>query len=92
MNKIMRKLVLGIALLTAGLLVGCGVSTMDPDGGSREQTYTGKSGSNGYPGNSAQSNDPESPALSSSTEQKYSGTEERAPVEAKSEAPAAAAK
>jgi hypothetical protein len=92
MNTMLRKLALGIALLTAGLLVGCGVSTMEPDGGSREQTYTGKSGSNGYPGNSAQSNDAESPALSSSTEQKYSGTEEREPVtESKADTPAAPA-
>jgi hypothetical protein len=89
----LRKLALGLALLTAGLLLGCSVSTSGPDGGSRQQTFTGKSGSNGYPGNSAQSNDAESPALSSSTEQKYAGTEEREPVtESKAETLAAPAK
>ena len=89
----LRKLSLGIAVLTAGLLVGCGVSTSGPDGGSRFQTTNGKSGSNDYPGNSAQSNDPESPALSASTEQKYAGTEEPQPATgSKAEVPAAPAK
>ena len=59
------------ALLMAGFLAGCGTSTTGPDG-SKHQTMTGVS-ETGYPG--GQPKDAESPALSSSTEQKYSRAE-----------------
>lgn len=68
MNE-MRKLGIATALLAGLFLVGCGTSTHGPDG-SMHQTQTGVS-ETGYPGNPAQHNDPQSPALSASTEQKY---------------------
>jgi hypothetical protein len=63
----LRKMGFVLVLLTAGFLTGCGMSTMGPDG-SRHQTATGVS-ETGYPG--GQPVDAESPALSTSTEQKY---------------------
>ena len=60
-----------LVLLTAGFLVGCGISSLGPDG-SRHQTATGVS-ETGYPG--GQPADAGSPALSSSTEQKYASPE-----------------
>ncbi|HWE52194.1 MAG TPA: hypothetical protein VG273_20535 [Bryobacteraceae bacterium] len=50
--------------------MSCGVSSPGPDG-SKHQTMTGVSPS-GYPHDPAQSTDPGSPALSSSTESTYS--------------------
>jgi len=66
----MQKLGMVTALLTGLFLVGCGTSTHGPNG-SMNQTKTGVS-ETGYPGHPAQRNDPESPALSASTETKYS--------------------
>jgi len=60
-----------LVLLTAGFLMGCGMSTPGPEG-SRHQTETGVS-ETGYPG--GQPVDAESPALSTSTEQKYARAE-----------------
>jgi hypothetical protein len=60
-----------LVLLTAGFLMGCGISTLGPDG-SRHQTATGVS-ETGYPG--GQPVDAQSPALSTSTEQKYASPE-----------------
>lgn len=57
------------ALIAAGLLIGCGVSTTGPDGGSRAQTHTGVN-ENGYPGGAPK--DAGSPALASSSESQYS--------------------
>lgn len=68
----LRTVIAAATLLVAGLLVGCGTSTTGPNGGSKEQTMTGVS-SSGYPG--GQPADPNSPALASSTEQKYARTE-----------------
>jgi hypothetical protein len=69
MNE-MRKLGIATALLAGLFLVGCGTSTHGPDG-SMHQTQTGVS-ETGYPGHPAQRNDPQSPAISSSSETKYS--------------------
>ena len=66
----MQKLGTAIALLGGLFLVGCGTSTHGPSG-SMNQTKTGVS-ETGYPGHPAQRNDPQSPALSASTETKYS--------------------
>lgn len=66
-------------ILAAGILAGCGTSTTGPNGGSKEQTMTGVS-STGYPG--GQPKDAESPALASSSEQKYSTPGPKVPVEA----------
>lgn len=66
-----QKLGFSLVLLTAGFLTGCGISSWGPDG-SRHQTQTGTAGT-GYPG--GQPADAESPALSSSTEQKYARAE-----------------
>jgi hypothetical protein len=60
-----------VVLLTAGFLMGCGMSSPGPEG-SRHQTETGVS-ETGYPG--GQPVDAESPALSTSTEQKYARAE-----------------
>ena len=79
----LQKLGVGVLLLTAGFLTGCGISTWGPDG-SRHQTSTGVS-ETGYPG--GQPVDAESPALSSSAEQKYS--REEAPATEPDAAPAA---
>jgi|SRR5579863_4558922 len=57
------------ALLTAGLLAGCGTSSTGPEGGSFHQTETGVSPS-GYP--AGEPRDAGSPALASSTESQYS--------------------
>jgi hypothetical protein len=69
-RNMVRNITWATALLTIGLLAGCGVSSDGPDG-SKHQTMTGASPS-GYPHSDAQSNDPGSPALSSSSESKYS--------------------
>ena len=66
----MQKLGMATALLAGLFLVGCGVSTHGPNGSFR-QTQSGVS-ETGYPGHPAQRNDPQSPALSASTETKYS--------------------
>jgi hypothetical protein len=66
----MQKLGMATALLAGLFLVGCGTSTHGPSG-SMHQTQTGVS-ETGYPGHPAQRNDPQSPALSSSTEAKNS--------------------
>ena len=69
--EMLRKMGFILVLLTAGFLMGCGISTLGPDG-SRHQTATGVS-ETGYPG--GQPVDAESPALSTSTEQKYASAE-----------------
>lgn len=66
----MQKLGMATALLSGLFLVGCGTSTPGPTG-SFHQTQTGVS-ETGYPGTPAQNNDAQSPALSASTETKYS--------------------
>ena len=60
-----------LVLLTAGFSVGCGISSLGPDG-SRHQTATGVS-ETGYPG--GQPVDAQSSSLSTSTEQKYASPE-----------------
>jgi hypothetical protein len=70
-ERMVRKLLVAGLLLTAGFLTSCGMSTFGPDG-SRHQTQTGVS-ETGYPG--GQPVDAESPALSTSTEQKYAREE-----------------
>jgi hypothetical protein len=85
----LRKLVFGAALSAAVLLMSCGTSTRGPEG-SMHQTTTGVS-ETGYPGRPVPSNDPQSPAVSASTETKYSQkiSEPTAPkmeAEAKTEA------
>ena len=67
----LRKMGFVMVLLTAGFLVGCGISSLGPDG-SRHQTATGVS-ETGYPGGKPA--DAGSPALSTSTEQKYASPE-----------------
>jgi len=67
----LRKMGFILVLLTAGFLTGCGISSLGPDG-SRHQTATGVS-ETGYPG--GQPVDPQSPALSTSTETKYAKPE-----------------
>jgi hypothetical protein len=57
------------AVLTAVCLVGCGVSSTEPGGGSKGQALTGVS-SSGYP--AGEPKDAGSPALASSTESQYS--------------------
>ena len=79
-----QKLGISALLLTAGFLTGCGISTWGPDG-SRHQTQTGTAGT-GYPG--GQPADAESPALSSSNEQKYSRAEAPEPASAAETTPA----
>ena len=66
-SGMLRKMGFILVLLTAGFTIGCGMSSFGPDG-SRHQTATGVS-ETGYPG--GQPVDAESPALSTSTEQKY---------------------
>jgi hypothetical protein len=66
-----------VAILAAGMLMGCGTSTTGPDGGSKAQTMTGVSES-GYPG--GQPKDAESPALASSSEQANSHPGPKVPV------------
>jgi hypothetical protein len=75
----LRKLGVVTLLLMAGFLMSCGTSTRG-DEGSMHQTQTGVS-ETGYPG--GQPKDAESPALSSSTEQKYSRDAQEAESEAK---------
>ena len=65
----LRKLTAAAAVIAAGVLAGCGTSTTGPDGGIKQQTMTGVSAS-GYP--KGEPKDVYSPALGSSTEQKYS--------------------
>ena len=81
--EMLQKMGFVLVLLTAGFSIGCGISTLGPDG-SRHQTATGVS-ETGYPG--GQPADAESPALSSSTEQKYARAE--APEEAPATVPPA---
>jgi hypothetical protein len=57
------------AVLAAVLLIGCGVSSTEPGGGSKGQASTGVS-SSGYP--AGEPKDAGSPALASSTESQYS--------------------
>jgi hypothetical protein len=57
------------ALVAAALLIGCGVSSTEPGGGSKAQASTGVS-SSGYP--AGEPKDAGSPALASSTESQYS--------------------
>ena len=70
-ENMLQKLGISVLLLTAVFLTGCGISSWGP-GGSRHQTATGVS-ETGYPG--GQPVDPQSPALSTSTEQKYASPE-----------------
>jgi hypothetical protein len=70
-GDMLQKSGIVVLLLIAGFLTGCGTSTTGPEG-SKHQTQTGVS-ETGYPG--GQPNDAESPALSSSSEQKYSRAE-----------------
>jgi hypothetical protein len=74
-----RNITWAIALLTMGLLAGCGVSSDGPDG-SKHQTMNGVSPS-GYP--AGQPKDAGSPALASSSEAQYARQE---PAEAAKEA------
>ncbi len=67
--EMVRKIITVSALLAAGLLIGCGTSTTEPNGGSKQQTMTGVS-SSGYP--AGEPKDAGSPALASSTESQYS--------------------
>jgi hypothetical protein len=79
-GKIMFRNIIGIAaLLSAGLLIGCGTSSTEPGGGSKSQALTGVSES-GYP--AGEPKDAGSPALASSTESQYSRdqTEKDAPA------------
>ena len=64
----LRNLSFLVLLLTAGFSMSCGSASRGPDG-SLHQTQTGVS-ETGYPG--GQPKDAESPALASSSEQKYS--------------------
>ena len=70
-GDMVRKLSIAALLLTAGLLISCGMSTTGPEG-SRHQTQNGVS-ETGYPG--GQPTDAESPALGASSEQKYAREE-----------------
>jgi len=70
MVGMIRNMIAVTALMAAGLLIGCGVSTTGPEGGSKFQTQHGVSGSSNYP--AGQAIDAGSPALASSTESKYS--------------------
>ena len=72
----LQKMGVFALLLSAGFLAGCGISSLGPDG-SRHQTQTGVS-ETGYPG--GQPVDSESPALSSSSEQKYARAEAEEPA------------
>jgi len=79
----LRKLGVMALLLGALLTIGCGTASRGPDG-SLHQSQTGVS-ETGYPG--GHPGDAESPALASSTEQKYSRAEApEAGAEAKPEA------
>jgi hypothetical protein len=73
-ENMLQKLGISGLLLTAVFLTGCGFSSWGPEG-SRHQTATGVS-ETGYPG--GQPVDAESPALSSSPEQKYARAESSA--------------
>jgi hypothetical protein len=70
MVGMIRNTIAATALIAAGLLIGCGTSTVGPTGGSKFQTQNGVSGSSNYP--AGQPTDAGSPALSSSSESKYS--------------------
>jgi hypothetical protein len=67
------RIVFATTMLAAGISVGCGVSSTEPNGGSKAQSSTGVS-SSGYPAGDPQ--DAGSPALASSTESKYSRDQE----------------
>ena len=73
MGKTFRTTIGIAAFSMAGLLIGCGTASTEPDGGSLRQSETGVS-SSGYP--SGDPKDPGSPALASSTESKYSRDQE----------------
>jgi hypothetical protein len=70
-ENMLQKMGFAALLIWAGLSMGCGMSSPGPEG-SRHQTQTGVS-ETGYPG--GQPVDAESPALSTSTEQKYARAE-----------------
>jgi hypothetical protein len=82
MVGMIRNMIAATALMAAALLIGCGVSTTGPDGGSRHQTQNGVN-ENGYPGTAPR--DVGSPALASSSESQYSRDQEE---KAKEPAPA----
>jgi hypothetical protein len=67
----LRKLGVTGVLLLAGLTISCGTASRGPDG-SLHQSQTGVS-ETGYPGGKPV--DAESPALASSSEQKYARAE-----------------
>jgi len=77
MDWMYHKRIAFAALAAAVLLAGCGTSSRGPEG-SYAQTRSGKS-SSGYP--AGQPKDPESPALSSSTEQANSNPTPKVPEE-----------
>jgi ABC-type oligopeptide transport system substrate-binding subunit len=77
MRRMFSKTIAILALLTAGLLAGCGTSSPGLTG-SKHQTMTGVSES-GYPG--GQPKDAEAPALASTTEQEHSNPGPKVPVE-----------
>ena len=79
MEKMLRNTLAAAALIAAFLMIGCGTSSDGPEG-SRHQAMTGVSPS-GYP--AGQPSDAGSPALGSSTEQKYSRDQEETKAEAK---------
>ena len=62
------------AVLTAVFLIGCGVSSTEPGGGSKGQASTGVS-SSGYP--AGEPKDAGSPALASSTESQHSRDQDK---------------
>jgi hypothetical protein len=67
------------AVLTAVCLIGCGVGSTEPGGGSKAQASTGVSAS-GYP--AGEPKDGGSPALASSTESQYSRDQKKEEKEA----------
>jgi hypothetical protein len=83
MNTMMRKTLWIGALLSAGILAGCGTSSPWPHG-SKYTTQTGVAVS-GYPG--GQPKDPGSPALASSTEVEYAHEGPKVPMPASTTGP-----
>jgi hypothetical protein len=76
-RKMFSKILGVAALFSASLLIGCGVASTEPEGGSKHQAETGVS-SSGYP--AGEPKDAGSPALASSTESQYSRDQaEKAP-------------
>ena len=76
MREMTRNMLALGALVCAGYMAGCGTSSPWPNG-SKYTTQMGVAES-GYPG--GQPNDPGSPALSTSTEDKYSHEGPKVPV------------